>query len=69
MPGGGSAGQPAPSSGGGGDYLSTIIRNILGNVLGLQKGGIISWIIRFILLRWGVGFLKSILGRLFGLRI
>ena len=69
VPGGGSAGQPAPSSGGGGDYLSTIIRNILGNVLGLQKGGIISWIIRFILLRWGVGFLKSILGRLFGLRI
>lgn len=68
IPGGGAGPQSAPSSGGG-DFLSNIVRNVLGNVLGFQKGGIISWIIRFILLQWGAKFLKSVLGRLFGLRI
>ncbi len=49
----------------GGGSLDTIIRDILGGVLGFQSKGIIGWIVRLILVRWGWGFLQSILRRIF----
>lgn len=49
----------------GGGSLDTIIRDILGGVLGFQSKGFIGWLVRLILVRWGWGFLQSILRRIF----
>jgi len=49
-----------------GDPLSSAIRNVLGSLLGFQSKGVMGWIIRFIVMRWGWGLLKSILGRVTG---
>ena len=55
------------SAGAGGDLLGNIIRNILGSVLGGGRGGgILSWIIRFVLLRYAAKFLPAILRRILG---
>lgn len=55
--------------GAGAGGLGTIIRNILGGLLGFgTKGGMISWIIRFVVLRWGWSILKFVLRRMFGMR-
>jgi hypothetical protein len=64
----------AESADAGGGLLSNIIRNILGSVLGGGRaggsgsGGIVSWVIRLILLRYGSKILRGILRR-FGLNI
>lgn len=44
-----------------GDSAGSVVRDILGQVLGFQKGGVISWIIRFIVIRFGWRILKAIL--------
>ncbi|MDZ4841821.1 MAG: DUF937 domain-containing protein [Hyphomicrobium aestuarii] len=49
-----------------GDPLSSAIRNVLGSLLGFQSKGVMGWIIRFIVMRWGWGLLKSVLGRVTG---
>lgn len=57
------------TAGGGGDFLSNIIRNVLGSVLGGgtgRGGGILSWIIRFVIMRYGAKILQSILRRVLG---
>jgi hypothetical protein len=71
VPGGGSSRRPSsPDSGGGielpqgGGSLDNIIRDVLGGVVGFQSKGVIGWIIRFILVRWGWNFIQSILRRL-----
>ena len=46
-----------------GGSLGTLIRNVLGSILGFQSKGFIGWAFRLILLRWGWGFLQRILGR------
>lgn len=48
----------------GGVSLDKIIRDILGGVVGFQSKGVIGWIVRFILVRWGWSFIQSILRRL-----
>lgn len=48
----------------GGGSLDSIIRDVLGGIVGFQSKGVIGWIIRFILVRWGWGFIQSILRRL-----
>lgn len=68
--GGGSGGSGLPDLGsGGGGLLETIVRNVLGNVLGYQPKGVIGWIIRLILVRWGWSFVRSLLRRFLGVAI
>lgn len=85
FPGGGGSGParapgpaPRPSGGndpgysdtpGGGGVLDNIIRNILGSVLGYKSGGLLSWIIRFIVMKWGIGIVRSLLRRILGINI
>jgi hypothetical protein len=49
---------------GGGGPLGNVIRDILGGVLGFQSRGFIGWLIRLIVVRWGWGLVRSILGRI-----
>ena len=46
-----------------GDPLSSIVRSVLGSLLGFQSKGVLGWIIQLIVMRWGWGLLKSVLGR------
>jgi hypothetical protein len=65
------AGGPV-EAGGGGDLLSNIIRNILGSVFGNSGGrgsGLIGWIIRLIVLRYGASIVRSILRRFLRLNV
>jgi hypothetical protein len=62
QPGGGGLDLPG-GVGAGGGALWNIIRGILGAALGFQSRGIMGWIIRMIVMRWGWGFLQRILGR------
>ncbi len=39
------------------------IRDIFGSLLGFQSKGIVGWLIRLIVLRWGWGFVQRILSR------
>lgn len=48
----------------GGGSLGNIVRDILGGVLGFQSKGVIGWIVRLIVMRWGWGLVQSILRRL-----
>ena len=50
----------------GGGPLGTLIRAILGAILGFQSRGLIGWLVRLIVMRWGWGFLQRILGRILG---
>lgn len=53
----------------GGGLLANIIRSILGSVLGSGRsgsGGLISWIIRLIVMRYGAKILQGILRRILG---
>jgi hypothetical protein len=47
-----------------GTSLGQIVRNAIGSVLGFQSKGIMGWIIQLIVLRWGWGFVRRILGRM-----
>ncbi len=42
------------------------VRDLIGGALGFSGGGVISWILRLILVRFGWGILKRILGRVLG---
>ncbi len=53
-------GSQAPSGG----SLGNIVRDILGGVLGFQSKGVIGWILRLIVMRWGWGLVQNILRRL-----
>lgn len=48
----------------GGMSLDKIIRDLLGGAAGFQSKGIIGWIIRYFLVRWGWNFIQGILRRL-----
>jgi hypothetical protein len=48
----------------GGGSLDTIIRDVLGGIAGFQSKGVLGWIIRYVLVRWGWNFIQSILRRL-----
>ena len=43
--------------------LHQVVRNSVGSTLGFQSQGIVSWIFRLIVLRWGWGFIQLLLGR------
>lgn len=55
MPGGGA---------GGGGSLGGIVRAILAALLGFQSRGVLGWIIRAVVLRYGWGFIQRILGQI-----
>ena len=50
----------------GGGALGTLIRAVLGALLGFQSRGVIGWLVRLVVMRWGWGFLQRILGRVLG---
>lgn len=54
-------GGPAVAAGGG---LFAIVRSILGTLLGFQSRGVMGWLVRLVVMRWGWGLLRTILGRL-----
>ncbi|MCB1506808.1 MAG: DUF937 domain-containing protein [Hyphomicrobiaceae bacterium] len=54
---------PGGSGGMVGGTLYNIIRAVLGALLGFQSRGLLSWLIRLIVVRWGWGFLQRILSR------
>jgi hypothetical protein len=43
--------------------LGGAIRDIFGSLLGFQSKGVIGWLVRLIVLRWGWGFVQRILSR------
>lgn len=49
-----------PDSGG----LGSIVRNVLGGLLGFSGRGIMGWIVRLLLVRFGWGLLKRMLGKM-----
>lgn len=51
-------------AGTGGGGLSTIIRSLLGALLGFQSRGFVGWLVRLIILRWGWGIVRWIFNRL-----
>ena len=57
-----------PGSGGGaaGGTLYNIVRALIGALLGFQSRGLVGWLIRLVVMRWGWGFIQRILGRLLG---
>jgi hypothetical protein len=46
-----------------GGSLGGVIRSILGSVLGFQNKGVMGWIIRLLVVKWGWGFVQRILSR------
>lgn len=69
--GGGGSGMPDSIPGNipgmeGGGALGTLIRAVLGALLGFQSRGVIGWLVRLVVMRWGWGFLQRILGRVLG---
>lgn len=52
------------TAGGGAGGLPGIVRSILGSLLGFQNGGVVSWIIRLIVVRYGWTIVKWFFGRM-----
>lgn len=46
-----------------GTPVDKIVRNAIGSKLGFQSQGIISWVIRAVILRYGMAFLQKLLSR------
>lgn len=46
--------------------LTSIVRDVLGGLLGFQSGGILGWIIRMIVTRWGWSIVKLLFRSLLG---
>lgn len=62
-------GQSVPGTSGGGGALANIIRSVLGAVLGFQNRGVISWIIRYVVMRYGWAILHTVASIVFGRRV
>lgn len=56
---GGSAGNT------GGSPLWRVIRSVIGAALGFQSRGIVSWIVRYVVFRFGSSILRTVLRRVF----
>lgn len=48
-----------------GSNISRKVRDILGNLLGFKSSGLVSWIIRYIVVRYGWRILSALLRRIF----
>lgn len=51
-----------------GGSLGRVVRDVLGGALGFQSRGLIGWIVRMIVMRYGWTILRTVLGRAFGMR-
>ena len=49
----------------GGSSLWSLVRGVLGGILGFQSRGIMGWLFRLIVMRWGWQLLTRVLGRVF----
>lgn len=59
-------GPKAGATVGGGGSLWTVIRNVIGGALGFSTGGgVMGWIFRMVILRYGWSIVRTIFGRLF----
>jgi hypothetical protein len=58
-------GAPPDASGGGG-ALWRIVRGLVGGVLGFQSRGVMGWLVRLIVFRFGANILRSVLRRMMG---
>lgn len=47
-----------------GNPLGPMVRDVLGSSLGFQSKGILSWIVRLIVLRWGWGLVQRVVQRM-----
>ncbi len=47
-----------------GGSLGSVVRDILGGMLGFKGRGLFGWILQLLIYRWGWGLLKRILGRM-----
>lgn len=67
MPGGGGGGIQLPGGAVGGGLLWNIVRSVLGGALGgFQSQGMLGWIIKAVVMRYGWSILRALLGRGFG---
>lgn len=67
MPGGQGGGIEIPGGSVGGGALWEIVRQVLGGAAGgFQSKGVMGWIIKAVLLRYGMTILRSIFGRVLG---
>lgn len=51
-----------------GSSLGRTVRDVLGGALGFQSRGIVGWLVRLIVMRWGWTILRTVLGRAIGMR-
>jgi hypothetical protein len=51
--------------GGGTGSLASVIRNIIGSLLGFGSKGVVGWIVRLILIRYGWRILAWVVRRVF----
>jgi hypothetical protein len=63
---GGEQGGGSPGGSTGGGSLDNVIRDILGGAFGFQNKGIVSWIIQYVVLRYGWRIVQFVLRRLMG---
>ncbi len=59
-------GGAAPEAAAGGGALWRIVRGLIGGALGFQSRGILGWLFRLIVLRFGSSILRTIFRRLIG---
>ncbi len=50
----------------GSNPLWRVVRNVLGTALGFQSRGVLSWILRYVIVRFGSTILRMVLRRAFG---
>jgi hypothetical protein len=50
----------------GSGILSRIVREVIGGLLGFRSSGIMGWIIRLIVMRWGWSIVKLVLRSVLG---
>lgn len=51
-----------------GGSLGRVVRDVVGGALGFQSRGLIGWIVRLIVMRYGWTILRTVLGRAVGMR-
>ncbi len=61
----GGQGETGGSGNMSGSVIADLIRGILGRLLGFENKGVLAWIINYLIFRWGIGFVKRLLSRIF----
>ncbi len=56
---------PLPGGAAGGGTLWSVVRGIIGGILGFQSKGLFGWILRVVVARYGFAILRVLFGRVF----